>query len=130
MRIKCGLGPISRHGKKQLRNYENMNSLKLIKMPLLNQKWLKKLKGVELYQSSKSQQLEDKKRKKKQKQDSIEEAVKFVYFLVKYKIAHTTVFAPLVDLLIGDDPDLKQFFEQDARKNAQYRSTTAISELP
>ena len=55
---------------------------------------------------------------------------KCVYFLVKHKIAHTTTFAPLVDLLMEcGDQDLKQFFEQDARKNAQYRSTTAISEL-
>lgn len=55
---------------------------------------------------------------------------KCVYFLVRHKIAHTTTFAPLLDLLIEcDDPDLKQFFEQDARKNAQYRSTTATSEL-
>ena len=55
---------------------------------------------------------------------------KCVYFLVKHKIAHTTTFVPLVDLLIDcGDQDLQQFFEQDARKNAQYRSTTAITEL-
>ena len=55
---------------------------------------------------------------------------KCVYFLVKHKIAHTTLFVPLVDLLIEcDDQDLKRFFEQEARKNAQYRSTTAVSEL-
>jgi hypothetical protein len=55
---------------------------------------------------------------------------KCVYFLVKHRIAHNTTFAPLVDLLMEcGDQDLKQFFEHDARKNAQYRSTTAISEL-
>lgn len=55
---------------------------------------------------------------------------KCVYFLVKHKIAHATLFVPLVDLLIEcDDQDLKRFFEQEARKNAQYRSTTAVSEL-
>ena len=49
---------------------------------------------------------------------------------MKHKIAHTTLFVPLVDLLIEcDDQDLKRFFEQEARKNAQYRSTTAVSEL-
>ena len=60
----------------------------------------------------------------------LKKILKCTYFLVKHKIAHTTTFAPLVDLLIDcDDQDLKHFFEQDARKNAQYRSTTAISEL-
>lgn len=38
---------------------------------------------------------------------------KCVYFLVKHKIAYTTLFVPLVDLLIEcDDQDLKRFFEQ------------------
>ena len=51
---------------------------------------------------------------------------KCVYFLVKHKIAHTTMFIPLVDLLIEcDDQDLKQ----EARTNAQYQSTSAVSEL-
>ena len=44
---------------------------------------------------------------------------KCVYFLVKHKIAHTTTFASLLDLLIDCGyQELKQFFEQEARKNA------------
>ena len=55
----------SKHGRKQPRNYESMNSLELTKMPLSKRKWLRKLIGMEVYWSSKSQQLDDNKKQKK-----------------------------------------------------------------
>ena len=82
--IKRGLGSLSRHGKKQLRNYENMNSLKLTKMPLLKQKWLKKLKNVELHvlerQISTARRQEEEEKAKNR--IVLKKLFKCVYFLV------------------------------------------------
>ena len=60
----------------------------------------------------------------------IKKLLRCTYFLAKNRIAHTTNFSDLVQLVISfGASDLQRFLHDEVRNNAKYTSTTAVTDF-